>query len=292
MLNHAIYKCCLFLCGGAVEQQAGTAELDKLGGLGKKMSVTFTACMIAAMSISGIPPLNGFVSKWMVYQGIIEMGGKNTAGAALWPIWLVAAMFGSALTLASFVKIIHSVFLSRLPDRLKDVEEVGISQKVPIVILAIFCVFFGVFYRVPLYGLIYPALGIEPGTAIFGTWESGLATLLIIVGIVIGVLVLLIGKFSKNVRIVPTLTCGEAQDNDEMIIPGTHFYKTVSSMKLLKPLYTEQEKGNFDLYNQSGRLGLALTNFLKWMHNGILPVYLTWVAVGLLIILFVICKIW
>jgi len=292
MLNHAIYKCCLFLCGGAVEQQAGTAELDKLGGLGKKMSVTFTACMIAAMSISGIPPLNGFVSKWMVYQGVIEMGGNNVAGAALWPIWLVAAMFGSALTLASFVKIIHSVFLSRLPDRLKDVEEVGISQKVPMVILALFCVFFGIFYRVPLYGLIYPALGIEPGTAIFGTWESGLATLLIIVGIMIGVLVLLIGKFAKNVRIVPTWTCGEAQENDEMIIPGTHFYKTVSSMKFLKPLYTEQEKGNFDLYDQSGRLGLALTNFLKWVHNGILPVYLTWVTIGLLIILFVVCEIW
>jgi len=292
MLNHAIYKCCLFLCGGAVEQQAGTAELDKLGGLGKKMSITFSACLIAAMSISGIPPLNGFVSKWMVYQGIIEMGGKNSAGAALWPIWLVAAMFGSALTLASFVKIIHSVFLSRLPDRLKNVEEVGISQKVPMIILALFCVFFGVFYRIPLYGLIYPALGIEPGTAIFGTWESGLATILIIVGIAIGVLVLLIGKFAKNVRIVPTWTCGEAQESDETIIPGTHFYKTVSSMKLLKPLYTQQEKGNFDLYDQSGRLGSGLTNFLKWMHNGILPTYLTWVAVGLLIILFVVCEIW
>ncbi len=292
MLNHAIYKCCLFLCGGAVEQQAGTAELDKLGGLGKKMPLTFAACLIAALSISGIPPLNGFVSKWMVYQGIIEMGGENATGAALWPIWLVAAMFGSILTLASFVKIIHSVFLSRLPDRLKDVEEVGISQKVPMVILALFCVFFGIFYRVPLYGLIYTALGIEPGTAIFGTWQSGLATVLIIVGIVIGLLVLLIGKFAKNVRIVPTWTCGEAQENNEMIIPGTHFYKTVSSMKLLKPLYTGQEKGNFDLYNQSGRLGLALTNFLKRMHNGILPTYLTWVTVGLIIILFVICKIW
>ncbi|MHC5061645.1 MAG: NADH-quinone oxidoreductase subunit 5 family protein [Planctomycetota bacterium] len=292
MLNNAIYKCCLFLCGGAVEQQAGTADLDRLGGLGKKMSITFAACMIAAMSISGIPPLNGFVSKWMVYQGVIEMGGKNTATAALWPVWLVAAMFGSALTLASFVKIIHSVFLSRLPGRLKDVEEVGVSQKVPMVILAAFCVFFGVFYRVPLYGLIYPALGIQPGTAIFGTWESGLATVLIIVGIAVGVLILLIGKFAKNVRVVPTWTCGEAQDGDETIIPGTHFYKTVSSMKLLKPLYSQQEKGGFDLYNQSGRCGLALTNFLKWMHNGILPIYLTWVTVGLLIILFVVCNIW
>ncbi|MHC4913271.1 MAG: proton-conducting transporter transmembrane domain-containing protein, partial [Planctomycetota bacterium] len=62
MLNHAIYKCCLFLCGGAVEHATGTAELDRLGGLGKKMSITFGACLIAALSISGIPPFNGFVS--------------------------------------------------------------------------------------------------------------------------------------------------------------------------------------------------------------------------------------
>lgn len=74
MLNHSIYKCCLFLCGGAVEQQAGTPELEKLGGLGKLMPLTFVTCLVAALSISGIPPFNGFASKWMVYQGVIEMG--------------------------------------------------------------------------------------------------------------------------------------------------------------------------------------------------------------------------
>ena len=219
-------------------------------------------------------------------------GQTAVAGGSLWPIWLICAMFGSALTLASFVKIIHSVFLSRLPDRLKAVQEVGFLQRLPMLILALLCVFFGIFYYVPLKLFIYPALGIEPGTAIFGTWESGLATVLIIVGIILGLLILLIGKFAKNVRIVPTWTCGEVQNNDEMIIPGTHFYKTVSSMKLLKPLYAGQEKGYFDLYNQGSRMGLALTNLLKWMHNGVLPMYLTWVTVGLLIILFVVCKIW
>ncbi|MHC4158631.1 MAG: proton-conducting transporter transmembrane domain-containing protein [Planctomycetota bacterium] len=70
MLNNAIYKCCLFLCGGAVEQATGTADLEELGGLGKKMPLTFITFLIAALSVSGIPPLNGFVSKWMVYQGV------------------------------------------------------------------------------------------------------------------------------------------------------------------------------------------------------------------------------
>ena len=293
MLNHAIYKCCLFLCGGAVEQAAGTPELDRLGGLGKKMSITFTTCLIAALSISGIPPLNGFVSKWMVYQGVIRMGTSQTGAAAnLWPVWLTCAIFGSALTLASFVKLIHSVFLSRLPSDLKDVKEVSPLQTVPMIVLASLCVFFGIFYHVPLKYFIYPALGIEQGTAIFGTWASGLATILIVVGIVIGGFVLAVGWLSGKVRTVPTWTCGEVQDNEQMIIPGTHFYKTVSSMGGLKQLYSAQEKGYFDLYNQSGKTGLALTNFLRWLHSGVLPMYLTWVTFGLLVILFVVCKIW
>ncbi len=293
MLNNAIYKCCLFLCGGAVEQASGTPELDRLGGLGKKMSLTFIACLIAALSISGIPPFNGFVSKWMIYQGVIQMGTVQSDGAAkLWPIWLLAAMFGSALTLASFVKIIHSVFLSRLPNDLKDVKEVSPLQTFPMLVLASLCIFFGIFYYIPLKLFIYPALNIQPDAVIFGVWESQLATTLIIVGIVLGIILLLIAVSSRKVRIVPTWTCGEIQDNDKMIIPGTHFYKTVSSMEGLKQLYSGQEKGYFDLYNQFGALGLALTSFLRWLHSGILSTYMTWVTLGLLILLFVICRIW
>jgi formate hydrogenlyase subunit 3/multisubunit Na+/H+ antiporter MnhD subunit len=289
MLNNAVYKSCLFLCGGSVEQATGTAELDRLGGLGKKMSITFVACLIAALSISGIPPFNGFVSKWMVYQGVIQMG---KAGASLWPIWLLAAMFGSALTLASFVKVLHSVFLSRLPEGLKDVKEVSPPMWIPCVVLAFLCVLFGVFYRVPLNLFIYPGLGIEPGTAIFSTWESGLATVLIVVGIVLGLVILGIGGLVKKARVVPTWNCGEKRQSEEMIIPGTHFYKTVSELGGLKQLYTGQEKRWFDLYDQLGRVGLALTRFLRMLHSGILSSYMTWVTLGLVIVLFIICRIW
>jgi formate hydrogenlyase subunit 3/multisubunit Na+/H+ antiporter MnhD subunit len=290
MLNNAIYKCCLFLCGGAVEHTTGTAELEELGGLGKKMSITFITCLIAALSISGIPPLNGFVSKWMIYQGVIQMGNTQVGGATkLWPIWLTCAMFGSALTLASFVKLIHSMFLSRLPDKLKNVTEVPPVMTIPMVVLAFLCVFFGIFYHVPLKMFIYPALGVEPQLS---TWWSGLATILILIGIGLGLLILLVGLLARKVRIVPTWTCGEIQSNEQMTVPGTHFYKTVSDMGGLKQLYSGQEKGYFDSYNQSGRVGLALTGFLRWLHSGILPMYLTWVTLGLLIVLFVVCRIW
>ncbi|MBN2019176.1 MAG: hypothetical protein JW749_03005 [Sedimentisphaerales bacterium] len=293
MLNNAIYKSCLFLCGGAVEQTAGTAELDKLGGLGRKMPLTFATCLIAALSISGIPPFNGFVSKWMIYQGVIQMPSSQAGLAAgLWPVWLVFAMFGSALTLASFVKVLHSAFLSRLPDNLSGAREVPGLQTLPMIVLAALCVLFGIFYYVPLDNFIYPALGIQPGTVAIGTWQSGLATVLIVAGIVIGLLILAVAKIASKARAVPTWTCGEVLPNEQMIIPGTHFYKTVSSMGGLRQMYDSQEKGWFDLYDQGGRLGLAFTGFLRWLHCGILPMYLTWVTLGLLIILFVVCRIW
>jgi len=292
MLNHAIYKCCLFLCGGAVEQASGTAELDRLGGLGKKMPITFVACLIAALSISGIPPFNGFVSKWMIYQGVIQMGGEQgVGGAGLWPIWLVAAMFGSALTLASFVKVIHSVFLSRLPSDMKETREVSPLQTLPMVVLALLCVLFGVFYAWPLKSFIYPALNLPEGT-IASVWQSGLATVLMLVGIVLGLGVLAFAWLAKKVRVVPTWTCGEIQDSDEMIIPGTQFYKTVSNMGGLKQLYGGQEKGLFDPYDQGGRAGLLLTRFLRMLHSGILSMYLTWVTLGLIVILYLVCEIW
>ncbi len=294
MLNHAIYKCCLFLCGGAAEQQAGTAELDQLGGLGRKMPVTFVCCLIAALSISGVPPFNGFVSKWMVYQGVIQMGaGKASAAAGFWPFWLVAAMFGSALTLASFVKLVHSIFLSRLPDGLRDVKEVSPLQTIPMIVLAFLCVYFGIFYFVPLKYFILPGLKLDITTTIGAVWQPGLATILILVGIGIGLAVLLIGGLFKNkVRIVPTWTCGEIQENEQMIVPGTHFYKTVSSMGGLKQLYSSQDKKWFDPYDQSGKVGLGLTEFLRWLHSGVLPMYLTWVTLGLVVVLFVLCDIW
>ncbi|MHC4130957.1 MAG: NADH-quinone oxidoreductase subunit 5 family protein [Planctomycetota bacterium] len=292
MLNHSIYKCCLFLCGGAVEKATGTPELDKLGGLGKKMPITFITCLIAALSISGIPPFNGFVSKWMVYQGVIQMGAENKiGGAGLWPIWLTCAIFGSALTLASFVKLIHSLFLSRLPSDLKQTKEVSTLMWLPMVILAALCIIFGVYYTFPLTGFIYPGLEMfEPQN--MSLWQSGLATVLLVVGILLALIIMFIARTAKNTRTVSTWICGEVQDNDDIIIPGTHFYKTVSSMGGLKQLYKGQEKGHFDVYDQSAKCGFGLTRYLRWLHCGILPVYLTWVTLGLLIILFIICKIW
>ena len=72
LLNHAIFKSLLFLCSGAFEYSTGTRQLKNLGGLIKKMPWTGTSCSIAALSISGVPPLNGFWSKVIIVVALIQ----------------------------------------------------------------------------------------------------------------------------------------------------------------------------------------------------------------------------
>ena len=123
-------------------------------------------------------------------------------------------------------------------------------------------------------------------------WTFPLVRCLAGAPVVAGGVVLFVGLVARKSRTVRTWTCGEIMDNDEMRVSGTHFYKTISEMGGLKQLYEQQEKKWFDLYDLGGKLGLGFSSFLRWLHSGLLPMYLTWVILGLLIILTVFCKIW
>jgi formate hydrogenlyase subunit 3/multisubunit Na+/H+ antiporter MnhD subunit len=286
MLNHAIYKGCLFLTGGSVELKEGTTDLDNLGGLAKYMPVTFMSCVIAALAISGVPPLNGFVSKWMVYQGIIELG---RSGGHVWVIWLVAAMFGSALTLASFMKVLHSVFLGQREKAGAGPSEVGPTMSIPMVVLAALCLVFGIFaYAIPLSGFIMPAVeGVSwmrvPNVSQWlGWWSPGLATLLIAVGILFGLVVYLASKF-RTARTDTTYVGGEILSPDTRVT-GTDFYTTVSDMGFFHGMYTWAEQKAFDTYDIGQRIAFYFIRGFRAIHTGILPEYLSWVLAGMLIL--------
>ncbi|NQT33493.1 MAG: NADH-quinone oxidoreductase subunit L [Candidatus Omnitrophica bacterium] len=288
MLNHSIYKSCLFFSGGAVEKKTGTTNLDKLGGLAKIMPITFITFLIAAFSISGVPPFNGFASKWMVYQGIIKTA---TNGSGLWIIWLVAAMFGSALTLASFMKLVHAVFLGQPSEEVKKKKqgEVGPSMWIPTVILAALCVIFGVFaYRVPLKMFIFPSLGGVPEFT--GIWDPGLATALIVLGIVIGFVIYLMGTALKT-RTTETFVLGEfIEDHPDMRLSGTDFYNTIKEIGILKVIYRLAEKKVFDIYEVGAKATLGFNGLLRYMHNGILLTYLAWCLFGTGILFWVLLR--
>lgn len=153
-MNHTLFKGLLFLTAGAVQHATGSLDLDDLGGLSRKMPKTTILFLIGAASISGLPPFNGFASKWMMYQAAFE---KAAGGNFFFLIVTVAALITSVLTLASFIKVAQSVFFGQLPAHLKDVKEVSLGMRIPMWILAALCVLTGLFPAQIQKWLLIPA---------------------------------------------------------------------------------------------------------------------------------------
>src|SRR6266436_3353461 len=112
-LNHAIFKCLLFLGAGSVLHSTGTRNMEKLGGLIRPMPVTAFCFLIGAIAISGLPPLNGFVSEWLTYQSLLAgYGAVGGLKRILFPLAGSMLALTGALAAACFVKAFAITFLA------------------------------------------------------------------------------------------------------------------------------------------------------------------------------------
>jgi formate hydrogenlyase subunit 3/multisubunit Na+/H+ antiporter MnhD subunit len=280
MFNNALYKSGLFLTAGSIEKRTGKEDLEELGGLSRVMPITFISALIFALSISGVPPFNGFASKWIIYQGIIEFGKGVGPANKVWIVWLILAVFGSALTLASFIKLISGVYLGRQKQGLKAAHEVSILMWLPQIIIALICAAAGIVatrYVVPKF--IVPLSG---EFNYIGIWSSTSITVLVIVSIVLGFIIYLFGNF-KKVRTAEGFIGGELLE-EEKDFSSIEFYKTIQSFKPFSFFYRNAEKGKIDLYDNSKNLILGINKIFSKCHAGILPLYALWVILGLIII--------
>ncbi len=287
MVNHAMYKCGLFLSAGSVEHRTGTTELKKLGGLAKAMPVTAAGFTVCALAISGVWPLNGFVSKEMVFHGAVETG---------YIIFAIAAWAGAILTFASFLKAGHSVFFGPKGEDMPEVKESPSPIVLPIVILALLCIVFGVFNKLPLNLFITPILEghVAAGEHLDFT-SHALAVANPIAGISIGCLFLAFllhyygwrrgGKkaylASEPVHKAPVFK--QIYDLAEKRVfdiyeQGIKFLKALSAVLfhgIDRPIDTVYEKG-------VTAVGSRLTGLLQGAHNGHYANYLAWCLGGLL----------
>jgi multicomponent Na+:H+ antiporter subunit D len=142
-MNHTLFKGLLFLTAGAVLHETGATDLGKLGGLSKKMPHTTVLFLIGAASISGIPPFNGFASKWLIYQATYQKAAET--GNIGFALVTVIALVTSTLTLASFVKVTQSVFFGQMPEECKNAKEVPFGMRFAMGILALLCILTGLF---------------------------------------------------------------------------------------------------------------------------------------------------
>jgi multicomponent Na+:H+ antiporter subunit A len=297
MLNGALYISLLFLVAAAVEKRTGKTSLEELGGLSYAMPLTFVVFLIGGLAMSGVPPLSGFFSKWMIYQGLISAGTH----VSLFPLFLIAALFGSVLTLACFLKLAHSVFLGHREEKAGDAREMSFWMGLPQIVMAVLTVVFGVFaIQIPLRHLIYPSVDYRLYD-VYG-WNPGLATLLLLVGLAVGALVYIAGRVKPKVS--GSFIGGESLEHEEVRMPGTDFYRTsMTSIDLFDKTYEVGEQGAFDVFIQgmavlrgAGRflyqfidrplnqfydflatLALLMGRGLSELHTGGLRFYLAWI---------------
>ncbi|MEK6704805.1 MAG: proton-conducting transporter membrane subunit [Bdellovibrionota bacterium] len=146
VLNHAVFKGLLFLGAGVVFSATGTREIDELGGLMKRMPAVGTTFLIGATAISGLPPLNGFVSEFLIY--LSAFSGLTSWNAAAVPalITILGLALIGGLASACFAKIFGVMFLGTRRQKYDSTHEhpVGFMMKLPMYVLAALCVAGGI----------------------------------------------------------------------------------------------------------------------------------------------------
>jgi hydrogenase-4 component B len=145
-LNHAVFKSLLFLGAGAFERAVGSLEIDRLGGLLRRMPWTGGAFLVGSLAIAGVPPLNGFASEWLTLQALVHVPASGGLGDGLAGAVALAALAATAsLAVFCFVKVIGLVLLGpprRTP--VADAREAPVPMRAAVIVLAGACVALGV----------------------------------------------------------------------------------------------------------------------------------------------------
>lgn len=161
LINHSTFKGALFMVVGIVDHELGTRDIRRLGGLMSFMPVTFTIALIGSFSMAGLPPFNGFLSKEMFFESLLnarnlELFDVGTLGT----LFLVVAWLASVLTFVYSMIIVFQTFLGKFqPDRIeKPSREASFGMLVAPSILALFVV--GIFFFPNIIGdyILRPAM--------------------------------------------------------------------------------------------------------------------------------------
>ena len=155
MVNHSAFKGTLFLAAGSVLVATGTRDLDRLGGLMRRMTFTGAAFLVGALSVMALPPFNGFVGEWLLFQSLLHgLPTANTAVVIAVSVGVAALALTGGLTVAAFVKAMGIGFLGRpRSDEAAAAHEVPVTMRLGASVLAALCVMLGF---VPM--LVIPAL--------------------------------------------------------------------------------------------------------------------------------------
>lgn len=264
---HAIASAAAFLAIGAVSYRTGTTKMNELGGIIHRMPITYLVYLIAIISMAGIPPMAGFISKWMLYQSLADKGLFFIAGAAF---------FGSIGSFLYVFRPLSAVFLGQLKPQHRDIKEAPVLMVIPMIILSLLSLVFGVVpnLMVEYIQKINVSLGIlEEGDTIVnglviqgtnGNLDATLITGIFGFGFVIALIIFLAGPKAKKVGLMDTYTAGEFIYSEELYHYSYRFYAPVVRLYEKHPKIT-------NLYIALVRRIVDVGEFIRYWVFNVIP---------------------
>jgi hydrogenase-4 component B len=323
-LNHALFKSLLFLGAGAILQNSHEHDLDKMGGLIRGMPVTAVCFLIGCISISALPPFNGFVSEWLTFQAALQGTAlKSGIVGSFIPVAAAVLALTGALAAACFVKVFGVAFLGQArSERCRSAREAAPGMLVGQGALALLCLLFGIFptWTVGVLSVIPQRLlgtGLPEATAGGWLWltpvepkTASYGAPMVLLGICLAWLLAWLWLHPRRrrtpVRISRTWDCGFGPLNSRMQYTASSFSQPIR--RIFRPVWPIEERvsaatdedpgGRYHLkvgdwawqkiYLPIGRLLLASARRAAMIQGGNIRAYLAYSFFTLIFLLWVI----
>ncbi len=281
---HAVFKGALFMVAGAVEKQAGTTDMTKVSGLIRKMPFTFFVALVSIIALAGVPPLGGFVGKWLLYEALITETNSY--------FLIIVVFFSSTAAFMYSYRFLFGLFLGQEEKETENVKEAPVSMLIPMIILAVISMIAG----------SYPGLIFKPAAAAMEaigfqnvTWEMssltniwGDTTDLFLIGMLIFAVFLIAFAFLtlkglKKTRYVGTKdisTSGELIKDWENMTFQQSFFKPFE--RAAAPLYSMKMN---KIWKDIGKNLEAFFGFFRKIYTGNGQTYALYVVVFVVLLL-------
>lgn len=311
VLNHSIFKTLLFLGAGAAVQKAETRQIDQLGGLMKRMPTTGKTFLAGAVSISGLPPFNGFVSEFLIYYGAFHGLTLTGSSFVFTTLAIISLALIGGLAASCFTRVVGIAFLGEpRSEKAAQASEVGVSMTLPMVILSASCLVVGIFPE-PFVHTVF--MGIKGISILVPVDFSEVAVvtdnLALAARLFLGVLLfsMLLRKVFYRSKIIdrgPTWGCGFTQPTVKMQYTGTSY--GMSIVEFFRPFVQIRTKysginrifpgrttyqiqvddiAETTLTDQIVTPMLYLLGKLRWIQHGHIQLYIGYIIVTIIVLL-------
>jgi hydrogenase-4 component B len=323
LLNHAVFKSLLFLGAGAVQTGAGTRDLERLGGLIRRMPRTAALFLVGSAAIAALPPLNGFAGEWLLFQGLLRLGVEDgsVGVGTLAALGAGALALTGALAVACFVRAFGVGFLAQpRSDAASRASEVGRSMIGAMGLLGVCCVVLGLAPGM-LFRLLRPVTAelagatADPSLGLGNVFDAGrmqgtYGPLAVVVGLaIVGAVPWLVARRlggPARERMAPTWVCGVDLE-PRMEYSATAFAKPIRlifqavvrphrDVTLDRPQspffvravrYSEHVRPVYErhLYQRVVAVLIAASHGVRTLQSGSMRAYLTYLFVTLVVVI-------